>query len=70
MRRTDHRVSTPDHAAIGLGHAKPGELPGPKAKPRIASHPQAEQARRQWLDVQQGLAGKLFGTGGHDGLRE
>src|SRR5690606_27620399 len=35
MGGADHRVSPPYHAAIGLGHAQTGELPGTETKPRV-----------------------------------
>ncbi|MNJ71744.1 hypothetical protein D3C77_683230 [compost metagenome] len=69
MGRADHGIGAPHHAAIGLGHAKAGKLAGTEAEPRIARNPQAEEVRRQWLNIEQGLAGEFFGASGHIGLQ-
>ncbi|MNC14121.1 hypothetical protein D3C75_618870 [compost metagenome] len=69
MRRADHGIGAPHHAAIGLGHAQAGKLAGTEAEPRIARNPQAEEVRRERLNIEQGLAGELFGASGHIGLQ-
>lgn len=69
MGCADHGVGAPHHAAIGLGHTKAGELSGTEAEPRIARNPQAEEVRRERLNIEQGLAGELFGASGHIGLQ-
>ncbi|MNP53204.1 hypothetical protein D3C76_1476570 [compost metagenome] len=70
MRRADHRIGPPNHTAIGFGHTQTGELAGAKAKACVAGDSQGEQAGRQRLHVEQGLASEFVGAGGHDGLHK